>query len=92
MKKIQFQHSQISGLKNIGKTVAQRLNEIGIYSKTDLQQLGAAEAFKRMRENYPHRTLPVCYYLYSLEGALLDTHWDDLPEQEKHRLRKDAGL
>jgi len=33
-------------------------------------------------------TLPVCYYLYSLQGALLGLHWDDLPTELKTELRK----
>ncbi|MGD1845514.1 MAG: TfoX/Sxy family DNA transformation protein [Salibacteraceae bacterium] len=92
MKKLQFQKSHLSGLKNIGDTVAQRLNEIGVYTKAELQHLGPSEAYRQMKANYPNRTLPVCYYLYSLEGALLDCHWDDLSQDQKLTLRQDAGL
>jgi DNA transformation protein len=33
----------------------------------------------------------VCYYLYALEGALLDLHWDELPKSLKEDLLQKAG-
>lgn len=70
---------ELSGLRNIGPTVRNRLNEIGVHTRADLERLGSVEAYKRICANYPNKTIPVCYYLYSLEGALMDTHWDALP-------------
>jgi len=78
----------VGQLKNIGKTVASRLNEIGVFSKKELANIGAAKAYCWMKSNYPSTTLPVCYYLYSLEGALTDTHWNDIPESTKKKLRE----
>ncbi|HID80769.1 MAG TPA: competence protein TfoX [Chromatiales bacterium] len=75
-------------LKNIGLKIASRLNEIGVYSRTDLEQIGAAEAHKQIKRNYPDETLAVCYYLYSFEGAVTDTHWNDIPEKRKQALRQ----
>ncbi len=40
---------------------------------------------------HPNQTIPVCYYLYSLQGALTGHHWNDLPERVKEDLRKEAG-
>jgi DNA transformation protein len=77
-------------LRNIGPTVRKRLNEIGVYRRTDLQRIGAVKAYKRICENYPNQTIPVCYYLYSLQGALLDVHWDELPETLKDELYAEA--
>jgi hypothetical protein len=34
--------------------------------------------------------LPVCLYLYSLEGALTGRHWNDLPAVKKALLLEDA--
>lgn len=79
--------TDLSKAKNIGKTIEARLNEIGVFSLADLAEMTSVEAFKRIRENYPDKTIPVCYYLYSLEGALLDLHWDDLPSDLKEELR-----
>lgn len=74
-------------LKNIGKTVEQRLNEIGIYCEKDLARVGPIEAYRRVKSRYPNSTMPVCYYLYSLQGALMDLHWDDLPAELKKKLQ-----
>ncbi|MCG8343885.1 MAG: TfoX/Sxy family protein [Chlorobiales bacterium] len=78
----------LTELKNIGKKIATRLNEAGIYSEKELRSLGAVEAHKMIRENRPDETLPVCYYLYSFEGALCDKHWDAIGEERKRELRK----
>ncbi|MGQ0827353.1 MAG: TfoX/Sxy family protein [Bacteroidota bacterium] len=78
----------LSKLKNIGGTIEKRLNEIGIYTEGDLLKTGAVNAYKKIKENYPNKTIPVCYYLYSLEGALLNLHWDDIPEKRKKELLK----
>ena len=82
----------LSELKNIGKTVASRLHELGVTSEAELRKLGAANAYKWLSDQNPDKHLPVCYYLYSLEGAIKDKHWDDLSEKEKTKLRFSAGL
>lgn len=84
--------SQLSKLRNIGATVERRLNEIGVFTRDDLAQIGPAVAYRRMKNNYPDTTLPRCYYLYSLEGALRDVHWDRIPLSVKRQLSKDAGF
>jgi len=82
----------LSELKNIGKTVASRLHGLGITNEVELKKLGAAKAYKWLSEKQPDKHLPVCYYLYSLEGAIQNRHWDDLSEKEKTQLRLAAGL
>lgn len=82
----------VSELKNIGKTVASKLYEVGITSEVELKKLGAAKAYKWLSEQYPNKHLPVCYYLYSLEGAIQNRYWDDFSEKEKTKLRLAAGL
>ena len=52
--------------------------------------MGPVKAYKRICQNYPNQTIPVCYYLYSLQGALMDTHWDELPEPVKDELYAQA--
>ncbi|MFX3625910.1 MAG: TfoX/Sxy family protein [bacterium] len=78
--------------KNIGATIEKRLNEIGVNSIDDLAKIGAANAYKKIKDNYPDKTLSVCYYLYSFQGALMDMHWDDIPVHIKDDLRKQAGI
>ncbi|WP_373701122.1 MULTISPECIES: TfoX/Sxy family DNA transformation protein [Bacteroidales] len=35
--------------------------------------------------------MPVCYYLYSLQGALMDLHWNEISEELKQELLKQVG-
>jgi DNA transformation protein and related proteins len=84
--------SELSQLRNIGPTIEQRLNDISVRTKRDLEAVGPAEAYRRIRAKHSDRMMSVCYYLYSLQGALLDVHWDDLPEDMKASLRREAGV
>lgn len=85
------QNRPLSDLKNIGTKIAQHLNEVGIASEATLREVGAVEAHKRIKTKYPGETLPVCYYLYSFEGALQDRHWDDLDERRKQQLKQEIS-
>lgn len=78
---------QLTDLKNIGKKIAGRLNEAGIFSEDDLRRVGAVEAHRMIKQRHPDETLPLCYYLYSFEGALIDTHWNAIGEQRKRELK-----
>ena len=84
--------SEHSHQKNIGTTIEKRLNEINIYTRSDLERIGPAKAYQRICWNYPNQTIPVCYYLYSLQGALLDVHWDKVPKKMKNQLNPDFPL
>lgn len=76
--------NDLAALKNIGPTISKRLNEIGVHTRADLARVGPVEAYEQIRRN--HANVSVCYYLYSLQGALMDVHWDDLPEPLKDDL------
>ena len=76
----------LTDLKNIGKTIAGRLNEVGIFSEDDLKLVGAVGAHRLIKERHPNETLAVCYYLYSFEGALTDKYWNELGEKRKQQL------
>ena len=78
--------ADIADLRNIGPTIKKRLNEIGVYTRGDLKRMGPVKAYQRICQKHPHQTIPVCYYLYSLQGALMDLHWDDLPKNIKYLL------
>lgn len=82
--------SELSGLRNIGPTIEKRLNEIGVYTKQDLKRVGTVGAYRKIKAKYPGKTIPICYYLYSFEGALEGKHWDDLPQVVKDRLRREG--
>jgi DNA transformation protein len=76
----------VEQLRNVGPTIARRLREIGIRTRDDLRTVGPAAAYRRICAEYPGQTISVCYYLYSLEGALRDQHWDALGPQVKKQL------
>ena len=77
----------LNGLTNIGRTIAARLEIVGIRTVGDLRRVGGpAAAYKLVAANNPGKTTPVCYYLYSLQGALDGKHWDALPEKVKQKL------
>ncbi len=70
---------EISQLKGLGATSEQQLNAIGVYTKKDLEKIGALEAYIRMKE--PH----LCF-LYALVGALENRSWLDVAHHDKTRL------
>jgi DNA transformation protein len=84
--------SELSRLRNIGPTIEKRLLEAAIRTRRELEEAGPVEAYRRIKVKHPEQTIPVCYYLYSFQGALLDLHWDDLPEEMKASLRREAGV
>ncbi|MEO1010530.1 MAG: TfoX/Sxy family DNA transformation protein [Bacteroidota bacterium] len=75
--------------RNIGKTIAKRLGEIGVYTLADLAEMTPKTAYRKICERYPDKTIPKCYYLYSLQGALLDLDWRELPDDVKSDLLKE---
>lgn len=74
------------GLPNIGPTIAARLEAVGIGTVGDLKRVGVAGAYTLVKANNPGKTIPVCYYLYSLQGALDGVHWDAVPDKTKQEL------
>ena len=82
------QNNDLTNLKNIGKKIAGRLNEVGIFSRGDLKLIGAVGAHRLIKEKYPNESLSVCYYLYSFEGALTDKHWNEIGERRKRQLKE----
>jgi DNA transformation protein len=84
-------HLTIEQLWNIGPTVARRLKEIGIHTEADLRAVGSVAAYQRICAKHPGKTVPVCYYLYSLEGALRNQHWDTLGSTIKQNLLRQVS-
>lgn len=75
-------------LRNIGPVSTQMLNEIGVFTRQDLEEMGAVMAYKIIRHQ---RSGGVSLnLLYALEGALTDQHWSELLPEVKARLREEA--
>lgn len=84
--------NELLKLKNIGKILAARLEEIGVHTRQDLEAMGSTTAHRTIQQNYPETNLPVCYYLYSLEGALQNIDWREFTPEQKRSMRLAAGL
>lgn len=80
-------HSDLLELKNLGNTSINWLRAIGVNSCDDLKAIGPVEAYARIKQ----RDIKVSkVLLYALQGALCDTHWNDLPSQMKEQLLEQA--
>ena len=82
---------QLSACKNLGPTIRKNLSLIGVNTYAELQKRGPVLIYTQLRDQFPETIWPVCYYLFSIEGALTDTHWDDIPEKRKDELKKLVG-
>ncbi len=70
-------------LRNIGPKSAAWLRQVGLRSVEDLQATGAVGAFLKVRRA---GFKPSLNLLYSLEGALVGSHWQEIPEARRHQL------
>lgn len=70
-------------LRNIGPKSAAWLRQVGLRSREDLEAVGAIDAFMRVKRA---GFKPSLNLLYALEGALLDCHWQEVPEQRRSEL------
>jgi DNA transformation protein len=71
--------TRLSHLINIGAKTERLLNEVGIYTQQELQEIGPIEAWRRIKGLHPEQA--TLTYLYVLQGALLGTRWNTLPEE-----------
>jgi DNA transformation protein len=82
-------HSELLHLKNLGMASVNILNAVGIKTQDDLTRIGAVETYRRIKA----RDINVSkVMLYALQGALLDLHWNDLPDDMKQRLVAEAEI
>lgn len=70
-------------MRNIGPKSAAWLRQVGLRSFEDLQRVGSVEAFTKIKRA---GFKPSLNLLYALEGALLDCHWQQLPETRRSEL------
>lgn len=74
----------VSELKNLGPKSEQWLNEVGVFSKMDIERIGPVEIYRLLKE----RGFPASLNLvYALEAMLMDIHWTKLPEAVKAELK-----
>jgi DNA transformation protein len=75
---------ELQKLKNIGPKGEYWLNQAGFFTLADIEAAGAVEAWQQVRQIWPQASL---VGLYALQGALMNLHWNALPESLKDELR-----
>jgi hypothetical protein len=70
-------------LRNIGPKSAAQLRQVGVRTIDDLRALGSLEAFVKLKRA---GFKPSLNLLYALEGALLDCHWQKVPDDRRSEL------
>lgn len=76
---------ELSTLPNIGKTVEQQLNEVGIETIKQLIEIGSKQAWLRIRSIDDSACIN---RLYALEGAVEGIRWHNLSEEIKAELKE----
>jgi len=70
-------------LRNIGPKSAAWLRQVGLRSREEIAGIGAVGAFMRVKRA---GFKPSLNLLYALEGALMDCHWQEVPEARRLEL------
>ncbi len=77
--------TELTSMRNIGKELERKLKIIGISSAEELKHLGSKETFFRLKQRFPE----VCLvHLYTLEGAITNTNFNELSEETKKDLKE----
>ena len=74
-------------MRNIGPKSAAWLRQVGLRTAEDLAAAGPVEAFMRVKRA---GFKPSLNLLYSLEGALCDCHWQEVPDARRTQLVEQA--
>lgn len=77
--------TELSEMPNIGKKLAEYLNQANIGSAEELENMGSREAFKRLRCVREDACLNM---LCALEGAVRGVRWHHLPQEIKQELKE----
>lgn len=81
-------NDELQHLKNVGKTSAQWLHAVGIHNVSDLRRMGAVDAYQAVKKRGFRATKVL---LYAIEAALMDIHWNDLPNDRKDALNEQVN-
>ena len=76
--------AELTSLRNIGKEIEKKLKSVDITTAEELRKVGSKEAFVKLKLRYPK----VCLvHLYTLEGAISDVEYNQLPAEVKQNLK-----
>ena len=77
--------TELAALKNLGEKTALWLVDAGVRSRSEMAKLGAIEVCRRMLlAGHPVSLVAA----YAIEGALTDTHWNQIPPQKKLEVQR----
>lgn len=76
---------ELAALKNLGEKTALWLVDAGVRSRSEMAKLGAIEVCRRMLLAGNPVSLVAAY---AIEGALTDTHWNQIPPQKKLEVQR----
>ena len=83
-----LQKSKLSDLKNIGTKTEKWLNDFDIYTRGDIEKYGPVTLYKILKANGYKVNL---IFIYALQGALMDLHWNKLPIEVKEKLNQEIN-
>jgi DNA transformation protein len=81
---------ELAALKNLGPTTARMLREAGIETPEALREVGAPLAYRILRHRFGKARVNALY-LFAMEGALQNRHWNSFTPGEKAALRDAAA-
>ena len=70
-------------MRNIGPKSAAWLRQVGLRTRADIEAVGPVDAFMRVKRA---GFKPTMNLLYAIEGALLDCHWQEIPDARRVEL------
>ena len=79
--------SELTSLRNIGKTLEAKLKSVGIMTAEELKDAGSEEAYVRLKLRYPEAKSMCLVHLYAIEGAVTDEEYNQLSKDVKQRLK-----
>lgn len=77
--------AELKSMINIGVEMSRKLSTVGITSAEMLIEMGAKQAFLKLKGVYPEICL---VHLYTLEGAIQNIGLNELSENKKSELKE----
>lgn len=84
---VEHTDQELLELRNLGMASVNILQAVGINNYQELSDVGAVEAYRRIKARGIHVSKVM---LYALQGALMDVHWNDLSPALKAQLVSEA--
>ncbi|GAB4572066.1 MAG: hypothetical protein Fur0017_22690 [Anaerolineales bacterium] len=75
-------------MKNLGPKSSEWLASIGVHTLEDVARLGVVETYKRVKAAYPDKVS--LNLLYGLQAAMLDLPINQLPQDIRNQLKREA--